>query len=341
MCTFQIGGQAPIFASGDPQLGCLAIWQSNEVEQPVPRAAIVYFSQNGTTLQVAEAIAAGLRSAGYTVDLSNLRDAQLTDIGGYDLLGFGSPVYYYRLPFNVVDCLEILPRLEGMPVFSFLVHGGHAFDAVNALQAMLARRGARNTGYFHCYGASYFLGHLNEGYLFSPDHPSPGEIELATAFGVDVARRAAEGEPVQPREEPKPPLVYRIERGLTSRWLVENVYSRLFKVDPHRCTACGLCMDICPTGNIEKDRRGYPLWGRDCLYCLSCEMKCPEDAISSAISRPILSMLIRPFLRYNVNHLARETGIDRVPVLHRHGLTERLENMGGGSRSNTPEDRNE
>lgn len=291
----------------------------------MPRATIIYFSQNGTTTQVVDAIAAGLRSAGYVVDLSNLRDGPPPDIGNYDLMGIGSPVYYYRLPFNVANYLQTLPRLEGMPAFSFLVHGSHAFDTANSLRHLLAQRGTKDAGYFHCPGEAYFLGHLREGYLFSPDHPSPDELARATTFGVAVARRALEGEFAQAMEEPKPPLVYRVERAMTSQWLVKQIYSRLFKVDPNKCTACGLCMDICPTKNIEKNKLGHPLWGRNCLYCLSCEMKCPEDAISSAISRPILSMLVRPFLRYNVRHWAREAEFEYVNVIHKHGRTERLD----------------
>ena len=179
-------------------------------------------------------------------------------------------------------------------------------------------------GWFRCHGEANYLGHLREGYLFSPDHPSPDELARATAFGVAAGRRAANGSRVPAADESKPPLVYRIERAATSRWLVEHVYSRLFKVDPARCTACGLCMEVCPTGNIDKDENGHPSWGRRCLYCLSCEMKCPEDAITSVISRPVLRTLVRPFLRYNVSHWAREPELDHVRVVHRHGRTERL-----------------
>jgi flavodoxin/Fe-S-cluster-containing hydrogenase component 2 len=288
------------------------------------KAAIVYFSQSGATARVANAIASGLGSAGFAVDLANLRKRSPPDISGYDLLGIGSPVYYYRLPFNVIDYLQTLPRLEGMPAFSFLVHASHAFDTANSLRHTLAQRGAKDVGYFRCYGEGRFLGHLREGYLFSADHPSPVELERASAFAVAVARRCAEGELAQVMDEPKPSLVYRIERGMTSRWLVEQVYSRMFKVDPNRCTACGQCMDICPTANIEKNELGHPLWGRNCLYCLSCEMACPEDAISSVISRPGLRALVRPFLRYNVVHWAKEADLDHVRVIHRRGRTERL-----------------
>ena len=292
------------------------------------KAAVVYFSQNGTTAHVAENIGAGLRDAGCHVEFFNLRDEAPSDIGSCDILGIGSPVYYYRLPFNVTGFLESLPSIEDKPVFYFLVHGSHAFDAVNSLRHFVARRGARDAGYFHCYGEAYFLGHLKEGYLFSPDHPSGHELDRATAFGMEVAHCAAKGQRVSAKDEPRPSIVYRLERRMMSRWLVERLYSRLFKVDPHKCTACGLCFDICPTMNIEKDENGQPVWGRKCLYCLSCEMQCPEDAISSAISRPITRMLIRPFLRYNVKNWARETELDHVTVLHRHGQTRRL---GAGS----------
>ena len=92
-----------------------------------------------------------------------------------------------------------------------------------------------------------------------------------------------------------------------------------------RITACGLCMEICPTRNIAKDQHGHPLWGRDCLLCLSCEMKCPEDAVASFISRPVFRTLIRPFLRYNVTRWVTEPDLEHVRVIHRHGETERLD----------------
>jgi flavodoxin/NAD-dependent dihydropyrimidine dehydrogenase PreA subunit len=260
----------------------------------VPRAAVIYFSPSGITAKVADAIAAGLRSIGYVVELWNLKDRPPLDIGVYDLLGLGSNVYYYRLPFNVTDYLQALPSLKGMPAFCFLVHGSHAFDAVNSLRRILAERGAKHVGYFHCSRDARFLGNLSEGYLSFPEHPSEEELEQATVFGVTVAQRAAEGVYAKVKDEPNLPLIYRVQRGLMSRRLPKQVYSRLFKVDPTKCTACGLCMEICPTKNIETRRLGQPLWGRNCLYRLSCETKCREDAISSAmISRPILRT---PFL---------------------------------------------
>lgn len=290
----------------------------------MPRALIAYFSQSGTTARVAEAIAAGLADAGYEADLRRIgRDAP-RDLAGYDLIGIGTPVYYYRLPFNVSDYLAVLPDLGGIPVFAFLLQGSHRFDAGNRLRHVLARKGGREVGYFNCRGEANYLGHLKEGYLFSPDHPTAGELAQARAFGRETAACAASGGYEPPADEPPPPALYRLERLLLSRWLIEHVYSRLFRVDPAECTACGVCMETCPTANIRDDGAGRPLWGRNCLFCMRCEMDCPEDAISSFMSRPATRWLMRPFLKYHVRHWTLPPGLEYVRVVHAHGETRRL-----------------
>jgi Pyruvate/2-oxoacid:ferredoxin oxidoreductase delta subunit/flavodoxin len=285
-------------------------------------ALIVYFSQSGATARVAEAVAHGLRDCGYAIDLWNLKMGPPPDVRNYTLLGVGSPVYYYRVPFNVADLIASLPRLDGRPVCTFLVCGAHSFDAGTSLRRMLARTGAREVGYFAARGAGYFLGHLREGLLFSADHPTAAELVAAETFGRAVAARVA-GKPYTPPPfDAKPPLIYRVERLLMSRWLIHHVYCRLFKVDHGKCTACGLCMDNCPTTNIARDERGHPLWGKECLGCFSCEKDCPEEAIASILSRPLLRRFVRPFFRYNVRTWRRDPALDYARVVHRRGKTE-------------------
>lgn len=288
------------------------------------RGLIVYFSQAGANAQVAEAVARGLRASGYEMDLCNLKDGSPPDVGRYGLLGIGSPVYYYRIPFNVADFARRLPRLDGVPAFAFLVSGPHGFDAGNTLRALLERTGAREVGYFETHGAAYFLGHLREGYLFSAGHPTGAELLEAERFGTAIAERVAGAPYARPRAAAKPPLVYRLERLVASRWLIRNVYSRLFKVDQAKCTACGLCMDKCPTSNITRDARGRPLWGRECLGCFSCEKDCPEEAITSFISRPVTRPLAQPFFAYNCRTWRRDPAMEYVRVVHRRGNTERV-----------------
>lgn len=294
----------------------------------VSKALIVYFSQGGANARVAEAIATGLRGAGHHVDLWNLRNGPPPDPRDYRLFGVGSPVYYYHVPVNVAYYVEHLPSLEGIDGFVFIVHGTRRIDTANWLRRRLARKGVREVGYFHCRGEAHVLPLLRAGYLFSPDHPSESELLEAKRFGESVAERVAGKPYAQPPYEPKPPLIYRLEKSLASRWLIEHFYSRLFRVDPSKCTACGLCMEVCPTSNITKDALGRPQWDRRCLACLSCEMKCPEEAITSAVGRPFPGALIDPFFRYNVRRWVREGDLDYVRVVHRRGETRRVDATG-------------
>jgi NAD-dependent dihydropyrimidine dehydrogenase PreA subunit len=229
------------------------------------------------------------------------------------------------VPVNVAYYVEHLPSLDGIDGFVFMVHGTRRVDAGNWLRRALARKGLRELGYFHCRGEAHVLPLLKKGYLFSPDHPSESELREAKQFGESLAERVAGKPYVPPPYEPKPPLIYRLEKFLASRWLIEHFYSRLFRVDPSKCTACGLCMEVCPTSNITKDALGRPQWDRRCLACLSCEMKCPEEAIISAVSRPFPGALIHSLFRYNVRRWVREGDLDYVRVVHRRGETRRVD----------------
>ncbi|UCG54909.1 MAG: EFR1 family ferrodoxin [Dehalococcoidia bacterium] len=285
------------------------------------KGLIVYFSQSGTTAKVAESIATGIRRQGYQVDVHSIQEKQQSNLSGYDLVGIGSPVYYYGPPFIVTDYLNNLPDLGNLPVFTFVLHGTYPFDTGKLIQQILTRKGAQAVDYFHCFGADFYLGYLKEGYLFSPDHPTPAELSSAEDFGGQIVERVA-GNNYSLTEECQPPkLVYRLERFLQNRWLSEQIWSRFFWVDKKDCSLCGLCMKICPCSNISGGKDGYPVWGRHCLMCLMCQLKCPEDAVTTPISWP----LVRPFAIYNVRRASQDPSIDHVRVVHSKGNTRRVD----------------
>jgi flavodoxin/Pyruvate/2-oxoacid:ferredoxin oxidoreductase delta subunit len=283
----------------------------------MPKSLIVYFSQGGTTARVAESIASGLRATDWQADLCNTKDGEPPEVRGYDLIGIGSPVYFYRPPFNVMDYVKGLPDLKGMASFVFVLHGTYRSDAGTTIRRALARKGAREVGYFHSCGADYFLGYLKRGSLFSPGHPTAEELAQAEMFGREVAANSAGHPYARPEEDRPAAAIYRLERFFMNRRLVSHVYSRLFTVDAVKCNACGVCMTLCPTGNITEDKDGHLAWGRNCLLCLTCEMKCPMDAITSPASWPVFS----PFMAYNVRAARRDPSLDAMRVNHNHGCT--------------------
>jgi flavodoxin/ferredoxin len=284
------------------------------------KTLIVYFSFGGTTAKVAESIAAGLRSAGQKVELHNIRDGAPKDIEGYDAIGIGTPAYYFRPAFNITEYIRELSDLHGMQAFVFTLYGTYPGATGNDVRKALSSAGAEEIGYFKCRGADFFNGYLREGYLFSPDNPSATELAQAEKFGKTIAGVMSGRMYLPPPEDPEPPIMYRIERLLSSRWIVNRIYSRLFSVKRERCTACNICVQICPTQNITVDAQGRPVWKKNCLLCVCCEMKCPEEAITSPLSWP----LFYPAIIYNVLRASKDPSIPQAKVRFSRGETTRL-----------------
>jgi flavodoxin/ferredoxin len=281
------------------------------------RGLITCFSQGGTTARVAEQISAGLVSAGHEIDICNLKDQTPPEISAYDLLGVGLPVYAFAPPFSVTDYIKSLPELNGLPFFVFVLYGTYRGDAGTRARRALEAKGGKEIGYFFCRGADYFIRYLQEGYLFSAGHPNHQELAAADDFGKKVASHLTGSPYTRPEDDQPPSFVYRLERFLLNRWLTRQLYSRLFWLNKKKCNQCGICFKLCPTKNITADKSGYPIWGRKCLDCWYCEMKCPEEAIFAPISWPLL----RPFMRYNVRHASGDPTIDHIRVTHSQGKT--------------------
>lgn len=50
-------------------------------------------------------------------------------------------------------------------------------------------------------------------------------------------------------------------------------------VDADSCTACGICVDECPTSCLDLEDVAVLARPDDCTECGTCEEVCPSDAI--------------------------------------------------------------
>jgi len=52
------------------------------------------------------------------------------------------------------------------------------------------------------------------------------------------------------------------------------------KIDRDKCTNCGTCVSVCPTGVFEMRENNVEVVNKDaCLVCRACEVQCPNQAI--------------------------------------------------------------
>jgi flavodoxin/ferredoxin len=287
----------------------------------VPKCLIAYYSQHGTTAQVAERIAEGLRAAQYQVDLHSIKHDRPTPIDDYSLVGIGSPVYFCTMPLNVRAYLNSLPQLNGVPAFVFVLHGSDPGATSTMIRRALVRKGARDLGFYRCFGAELNYGFLNRGYLFSPGHPTTEELAQAEAFGYQVAARA-EGKPfAKPADDGPPRPAFRVLPSLANPWLARHLLSRFFRADAGRCNHCGLCARLCPMGNITVGKDAPPVWGRHCLFCATCELMCPEEAVKSPLDSPVMERV----MDLVAGQVLKDPTVDHARVALRRGRIERID----------------
>ena len=279
------------------------------------KVLIVTFSQTGSTQKIADQIAKGLGTSDCEVTQIPLTDNKIPDPNNFDIIGIGTPTYFFRPPFLVMDFVKKLVGLENKSSFVFILHGTIQGDCGNWIRRELNKKGSKDLGYFKSFGADYFIGYIKRGTLFSPYSPNEQELSYAETFGKTVAVRFKHK--IQEVEEfdPRTPFMYTLERMLASRLFAKIMYSKIFRTDK-KCNNCGICIKKCPVENIYQNENGKLKWQSKCILCATCELSCPKDAIHSAFDWIVFT----PFMIYNISH-SKNKKITFVNVNHRNGKT--------------------
>lgn len=282
------------------------------------RVLIAEFSQTGSTLKVGDEIAMGLQSYGCEVSFQTINGTGLSSLNDFDIIGIGTPVYAFRPPFLVMDFINSLPDLNGKYFFVFTLHGTFPGNTGNIIRRKLQKKHGHDAGYLLCHGADYFIGYLKQGYLFSPDSPTKSDLQSAFEFGKKVATRCQSDIRKTERYDHSTPFIFALERLTTNRLITKMLYTKMFKADG-RCNGCEICVKRCPTHNIVMGLDKKPVWQKNCLLCATCELKCPNDAITSCYD----FVGFAPFMFYNIRKAKKEK-IPYVRVRQEGGKTIRL-----------------
>ncbi len=147
---------------------------------------IVYISvHHGNTEKVARTMANVLAA-----NLIQVREANAAVLEQYDLIGFGSGIYFGRHHESVLDFVDKLPVLRNKKAFIFSTSGlrkiplVHDFD--RSLKKKLQRKGFNVIAEFSCrgldtYRATGLVGGLNRG------RPNDGDLKRAEEFARDLS----------------------------------------------------------------------------------------------------------------------------------------------------------
>ncbi|MHA1265723.1 MAG: EFR1 family ferrodoxin [Candidatus Helarchaeota archaeon] len=249
----------------------------------VLHTVIFYFSQSGNTEKYALNIRKGLSTGGNICKVIRFKkfcnDLELIknfDFSNYDLIGFGTPVYYFKPPFHILDLLEALPSLKNKLGFLFCSSGGNPGSTLYKMKLITDQKGLKIID-----GNDQFIG-LDKHQLYrdfnyilpsSIGHPNEKDLNEAYKFGKQLIKKALDP------NTPEKSDFWTKDSDFAKITSFEglNTHFPQFKLNKNKCIKCGKCADLCPVDAIMLDP--FPRWVKKCDRCYLCEMNCPENAI--------------------------------------------------------------
>ncbi|MBN2495036.1 MAG: 4Fe-4S binding protein [Deltaproteobacteria bacterium] len=278
---------------------------------------ILLQSATGNTALVTEYAAMRIRAGGHACRVLDIASDQSIDLHSWGaeqprLLGVACPTQYFRPPFAMERAVARLPD-QDPPVPAFLL--ATAAGEPGAHFAMLARqleaKGYQAVGaHWVCAPsdwpphriaclpaqpiaaagravASRWPGMRLLLSLIWPDvtEPNSGDRDALDRFVDRVLDHAQHGRPA-----PAPESLYRpfvpgtYQMGLAMQaWQARKATA--IRIDPDRCTRCGLCVKVCPVDALAwPDESQPPVPGEACTGCWACYHRCASRAISGWFS---------------------------------------------------------
>jgi ferredoxin/flavodoxin len=270
--------------------------------QSVMNAELYYFSGTGNSLVVARDLADKIDAELYSIPSVMGRERVVSDA---DALGVVFPVYHKGLPLIVKRFAKKLENVGDTYLFAVYTYGDTTGVVAEHLDRELRTHGGALAAAF---GVQMPYNYLTpqpklKGFFDAftlREVPLDKQRDLIAAAPERIKEIAAA---VQARTRGDfdvvvDPLTLLADRLNLSEALAKPIWLKVagvedppdvsfiesrqwmdeaFRVEAN-CTACGICVRVCPVGNIRMVD-DVPTWQHRCEQCFACLQWCPEAAI--------------------------------------------------------------
>jgi len=261
------------------------------------KVLIIFFSQTGNTLKIAECIRDGIMDANGQCDMMTLKDAGTKSLSNYDLIGIGAPVFWYKEPSNVRDFIERLPDLNGQHWFVFCTHGNIIGNFFPSIAEKLQARGVTIIGFHNTYANITVPFYPRPSY--TSGHPDIVDFEQAKDFGREIIRRSVQITNGARHLIPEAGPVSSEEWIVESKALTDEVIQQFiprFSINTETCIQCHACEENCPVQGIDITA-DPPRIQEPCMYCWRCVTICPTLSVEADWG-PLVAMAPKNYARY-------------------------------------------
>jgi len=246
----------------------------------IKSVSCVCFSPTGTTRIITENIAQGMQPEQVEMMDCTKRSRRFGDSPVFkndnDMVILATPVYYGRVPEEVVPFLKTLGA-KNTPVVIVVVYGNREYeDALLELHDIAVAQ-----GFIPVAGGTFIAQHSysNDSRPIAHSRPDSHDIKIAQDFGFKIKEKFKAMGSLNDMEMIIVPgnIPYVEPKNLHMIKQVRNTLSFTPVTDADKCTQCGLCADVCPTGAIDpEDVSQIDKW--QCMICFACIKNCPSEA---------------------------------------------------------------
>jgi ferredoxin len=227
----------------------------------------LYFTATGNSLDAAK------HAGGRLISIPQAMrggEYEFTD----DAVGFVFPVYAGCVPGYVADFLKKI-TVRADYIFALLTYGNYCAGACGGLMRLGRRHGIAFDYIDRVKMADNWL----PGFDMVKQRDSEGAKGTAAKLAAAAADIAA-GRRFIRGDMPHDAAVTALSSAVKPLSLFPD--SQGYTVAA-RCTGCGVCEKVCPTGNAAlrrgADGRLRPTFGTCCIRCLACIQNCPAGAL--------------------------------------------------------------
>ena len=226
------------------------------------------YTGTGNSLWIARQLALELREA--TLEFMPFLSKEIPMEA--DRLGIIFPVHIWGLPSHVIQFVNHLQVKPETYFFALAVNAGQPAATLLQLQKFLSNRGgALAAGWSFVLPSNY------------TPWGGPGPINAQQRLFSKAREKVKAIAGTILRGERK-----KLDRGplwqnIVFSWIYKMSFRSVHKMDnkfwvDDKCNRCGICLEVCPAGNIEMSD-GKPAWLQRCEQCLACLQWCPQESI--------------------------------------------------------------